>query len=203
MYKIIAYLISLRKRLFYIFWNWYSKAYMQEKGVQLKNRHIQFKGKCYLDISRNSYVSIGNGFVCNSGLDFGMENVESKIKVRENARLTIGANSGMSSSIIGCYQEITVGNNVIIGGGSRIVDSNFHSLDWRDRQDRNIDCKVAKMAPIHIGNDVFIGARCIVGKGVTIGDRSIIAAGSVVVKDIPEDCIAGGNPCKVIKSLKA
>ena len=52
-----------------------------------------------------------------------------------------------------------------------------------------------------IEDDVFIGANCIVLKGVTVGARSIIAAGSVVTKSIPADCLAGGNPAKVIRSL--
>ncbi|MBQ0075133.1 MAG: acyltransferase [Prevotella sp.] len=203
MYKIVSQIFLLIKVLHYKFWNWYSKEYMRRRGVKFDKSSVQFKGRCYLDISTTSQVRISKGFVCNSGLDFGIENVESKIKVKENASLSIGTNSGMSSSVIGCYNKIVIGCNVIIGGGTRIVDSNFHSLEWKIRQDRNIDCKQAKTAPIIIGNDVFIGARCIIGKGVTIGNRSIIAAGSVVVKDIPEDCIAGGNPCKVIKSLKA
>lgn len=53
--------------------------------------------------------------------------------------------------------------------------------------------------PVHIGNNVFIGMHCIVMKGVTIGDNSIIGAGSIVTKDIPANCIAAGVPCKVIK----
>jgi len=57
-------------------------------------------------------------------------------------------------------------------------------------------------APIIIEDDVWIGARCQVLKGVTIGARSIIAAGSVVTKDIPCDVIAGGVPCKVIREIK-
>ncbi len=87
------------------------------------------------------------------------------------------------------------------GGGTYINDSNHHSTDWRDRADRKLDVQNAKTAPIVIGDYVFIGARCMILKGVTIGEKSIIAAGSVVVKDIPANCIAGGNPCKVIKVL--
>jgi acetyltransferase-like isoleucine patch superfamily enzyme len=52
-----------------------------------------------------------------------------------------------------------------------------------------------------IEDDVLIGARCIILKGVSIGARSIIGAGSIVVKNIPEDCIAAGNPCVVIIKL--
>ena len=55
---------------------------------------------------------------------------------------------------------------------------------------------------IIIGDDVLIGTNCIVLKGVRIGARSIIGAGSIVTKDIPSDCIAAGNPAKVIKYLK-
>lgn len=56
-------------------------------------------------------------------------------------------------------------------------------------------------APVTIEDDVFIGMNCVILKGVTIGARSIIAAGSVVTKSIPADCVAGGNPAKVIKRL--
>lgn len=63
------------------------------------------------------------------------------------------------------------------------------------------DTGIAASAPIVIEDDVLIGTRCIILKGVTIGARSIIAAGSVVTKSIPADCIAGSNPCKVIKQL--
>ena len=88
-----------------------------------------------------------------------------------------------------------------LGGGSFITDSNHHSTDWQDRADRKRDVQNAQTAPIVIGDYVFIGAQSMVLKGVTIGEKSIIAAGSVVVKDIPANCIAGGNPCKVIKQL--
>lgn len=63
------------------------------------------------------------------------------------------------------------------------------------------DSLTAASAPIVIKDDVLIGTRCIILKGVTIGARSIIAAGSIVTKSIPADCIAGGNPCKVIRKI--
>lgn len=57
-------------------------------------------------------------------------------------------------------------------------------------------------APIVIEDDVWVGAHSFILKGVTIGARSIIGAGSVVTKNIPADCVAAGNPCRVIKNLK-
>ncbi len=195
--------IAARRRvLINKFWSWYCILKCIDQGVFFsKKKSVQFKGHCYIDISRKSNTIIGNDFVCNSGLNFGIETYESKITVAPNAKLYIGNNTGISSTVIGCFEEIHIGNNVNIGGGTRIMDSNFHCLDWKIRQNRMEDCKNVKTSPILIEDNVFIGARCIICKGVKIGARSIIAAGSVVIKDIPEDCIAGGNPCKIIKRI--
>ena len=83
-----------------------------------------------------------------------------------------------------------------IGGGVLIIDTDCHSIDWKVRRDS--DNQICS-APITIEDDVWIGAQCIILKGVTIGARSIIGAGSVVTKDIPADCVAAGNPCRIIK----
>lgn len=56
--------------------------------------------------------------------------------------------------------------------------------------------------PITIGEDVWVGGSAVICPGVSIGDRSVIGAGSVVTKDIPADVFAAGNPCRVIRSLK-
>lgn len=73
-------------------------------------------------------------------------------------------------------------------GGGKTSDGNF------------VDCVTAKSKPIVIEDDVMIGTRCIILKGVTIGARSVIGSGSVVTKSIPADSIAAGNPCRVIRA---
>lgn len=113
--------------------------------------------------------------------------------------MKIGDNSGISATNINCVQSVQIGSHVLIGAGCLITDSNHHSIDWEDRCIKG-DCKI-KSAPVVIEDCVFIGAKSIILKGVTIGAKSVIAAGSVVVNDIPANCIAGGNPCKVIKFL--
>lgn len=107
----------------------------------------------------------------------------------------------MSQVSITCKEHIIIGSHVQIGAGTMIFDTNFHNIDWRVRRNHQEDLRTAKNAPVIIGDDCFIGARTIICKGVTIGERTIIAAGSVIVKDIPSDCVAGGNPCIVIKHL--
>ena len=93
---------------------------------------------------------------------------------------------------------LTIGNNVKIGACVLLIDTDSHPIDYKVRRVSN---EGVKSAPIVIEDDVWIGAHSIVLKGVTIGARSIIGAGSVVTKSIPSDCIAAGNPCKVIRKL--
>lgn len=96
--------------------------------------------------------------------------------------------------------DITIGNHTLLGGGVKIYSFDFHSLNYLDRKDYKVaDRANRKYAPVKIGEDCFICAGTIIQKGVTIGDRTIIGAGSVVTKGIPADCIAGGNPVRVIK----
>ena len=115
-----------------------------------------------------------------------------------NAKIRIGDNVGMSSTRIWIHKELTIGNNVKIGGGVLLIDTDCHPIDFSTRRNSNDGtCS----APIVIEDDVWIGAQSIILKGVTIGARSIIGAGSVVTKSIPADCIAAGNPCKILKTL--
>jgi acetyltransferase-like isoleucine patch superfamily enzyme len=100
--------------------------------------------------------------------------------------------------------DIRVGSNVKIGGNARIYDHDYHALDYLSRRDPEQDFDQEKSAPVVIGDDVFIGANSIILKGVTIGDRSIIGAGSVVsLKDIPPDSLVAGNPARIIRNLAA
>lgn len=161
----------------------------------------EFNGKVDYDVRfwiHGKFIIGHNLIVHNPGIDL----VEcSKFVVGDKAVLEIGNNVGITQSAIHCYNQIIIEDNVKIGAGCLIMDSNFHSTNWTRRIKALDDQLDVKTSPIVIKNDVFIGARCIITKGVTIGERTIIAAGSVVCNSIPSDCIAGGNPCKIIKTL--
>lgn len=92
--------------------------------------------------------------------------------------------------------EIKIGNHVKIGPNVQLYTPQ-HPTDYMERR-KSIETNY----PITINDDVWIGGNSTVLPGVTIGARTIIGAGSVVTKDIPSDCIAVGNPCKIIKKLK-
>lgn len=153
------------------------------------------KGCPIVDIKKGASLSFGKNIWINNYHNTGWF-TNSMIHVGSSGNLSIGDNTGMNGALIYCEDKIEIGSHVNIGGGTRIYDTDFHPIDWQERLKGNDGTKTA---PVIIEDNVFIGTGCIIGKGRRIGARSVIAAGSVVVKDIPADCIAGGNPCKVIK----
>lgn len=181
----------------------YALAYIKASKVDCDDIFsLRFNGRASLRFQKKSIVKIGDGFVCNSTPRYVIDNgLCSKIFVASGAKLTIGENSGISNTVIQCWRQIDIGSNVNIGAGCLLLDTDFHCVEWEKRLDRKTDFLNSKRAPIQIEDSVFIGARSIILKGVRIGARSIISAGSVVTKDIPSDCIAAGNPCEIVRRL--
>ncbi|MFK7813536.1 MAG: acyltransferase [Maribacter sp.] len=162
-------------------------------------------GSLDLELRGSSKLTIGDRFTIASG---GMvnplgRNIKSAIRIDNNAQIVIGHNVGMSCVVLWAKEKITIGNNATIGADVIIMDSDMHSLNYKERRDWSTDLINAKIEPITIGDDVFIGTRSIISKGTSIGDRSIIASGSIVTKSIPSDEIWGGNPAKFIKKVSA
>lgn len=90
---------------------------------------------------------------------------------------------------------VTIGSRTLLGPNVQVYTAT-HPMDYKVRAS---GLEFAK--PITIGEDVWIGGSVVICPGVSIGDRSVIGAGSVVTKDIPADVFAAGNPCKVIRTL--
>lgn len=117
-------------------------------------------------------------------------------------RIVLGDGSGMSGVVLSSRTGIRLGKRVNLGVNVRIYDHDFHSLDPQHRTDRRTDQAHVKSAAVVLGDDVFVGANAMILKGVRIGDRSVVAAGSIVTGgDYPGDSLIAGNPAKVVKSL--
>jgi acetyltransferase-like isoleucine patch superfamily enzyme len=119
------------------------------------------------------------------------------IIVARDGFVDIGEDTGLSNTEIYCWQRIVIGRRVLVGGGCKIYDSDFHPLDPGKRIPDERAAIVNR--PVIIGNDVFLGGGTLILKGVTIGDRSIVGAGSVVSRDVPPDEIWAGNPASFIR----
>lgn len=158
-------------------------------------------GKIFIKLFPTAKCYIGNNFYFSSGWNINAlcTNKQGALYAIDNAEIIIGNNVGMSSTVIWAHEKIEIKNNVKIGGNCIIIDTDSHSLDYIRRRDSNTDWGIAK--PIVIEDDVLLGANTIVLKGVTIGARTVVGAGSVVTKSLPSDCIAGGNPAKVIRYI--
>ena len=136
-------------------------------------------------------ISIGDRCTFNSSSRFNARGINHRCILetgKPGAVLKIGNRCGFSGCSIVADKEVIIGDHVMVGANTCIGDRDDHP-----------DRLGTSPQPVHIGNNVFIGMHCIVMKGVTIGDNSIIGVGSIVTKDIPANCIAAGVPCKVIK----
>lgn len=164
--------------------------------------NIKSKGIPFISVARLGQMIIGKDFKINNCIYSNPigRNTRSTLFVDNNALLEIGNNVGISNTAIICHCNIKIGDNVKIGGGVCIYDTDFHALMSTQRIDPDLDKKGKKNSPVIIGNNVFIGAHSTILKGVTIGNNSIIGAASVITKSIPENEIWAGNPAKYIGS---
>ena len=190
----------------YIGWN---KIYFFLNNIKY-GKNFRVFNHLYLKIHVGALVQIGNNctIMSGAGLNPLSRNIKTCIYVGKKATLKLGNDVGISSSTLWVKESVSIGKSVAIGADCIIMDTDAHNLDWKIRcseetneYGESVDMVTAASAPIVIEDNVLVGARCIILKGVTIGARSIIGSGSIVTKDIPSDCIAAGNPCKVIKSI--
>ena len=154
-----------------------------QNGVLAINRYIAKKDPFIgnLEMYDNSQINVQSTFYIHSGCD---------VMVFKNAKLNLGSGYINRYCKIRCHQEITIGRGVAISENFTIWDSDAHEIIGAGNP----------TAPIVIGDRVWIGTSVTVLKGVTIGDGAIIAAGSLINKDIPANCLAGGVPAKVLKT---
>lgn len=166
-------------------------------------RDYKINGLLDINMSLTAKTIIGAHFRMNSGRKYNPIGRQQQcvFRIYDNAYLEIGNNVGISDTAIVCRKSIIIGDNVKIGGGTVIYDTDFHSLNYNDRQNDLTDRINAASEEINIGNNVFIGAHSCILKGVNIGDNAIIGACSVVTKDIPKNQIWAGNPAKLIRVL--
>ncbi len=165
------------------------------KGVRL-GKNVKFSGIARIHRFPNSKINIDNNCRFNSSkgsVKIGLTKPCSLVTMRKDSQINIGKNVGSTSVTIAAASNITVGDNVLLGANSFIMDTDWHNTSPDQRQSYDILSR-----PVIIENNVFLGYNCIVLKGVNIGENSVIGANSVVINSIPPNSIAFGNPCKVM-----
>lgn len=164
-------------------------------------QNITFYGKPIITMVSNSDISIGDNVVlCSNAKDTALGTGHPIIlrTLSANASLIIGSDTGISGATICAATSVKIGKGCLLGANVTIMDTDFHAIKSLNRR---YDQENISTSSIEIKDNVFIGYNSIILKGVTIGKNSVIAAGSVVVNDIPENVIVGGNPAKIIKKF--
>lgn len=183
----------LRCKILYLLYTFPTLMKLRLKGVKLEGISY-FAGSPYITRTRSSLISIGNGcrFMSKSwGNLIGLNHCCILSTTEKGAKLIIGDNCSFSGVSIRCYKEIILGHDVRCGANVLIMDGDGHLDDPRSGTSKSI----------HIGNNVWIGTDVKILKGVTIGNNSLIGAGSIVTKDIPANVVAIGTPCRVIRNF--
>lgn len=177
---------------------WNSLLFYNKKIT--KGSNVIIRGK--INVYGEGEVVINDNVIINSHIRYNPIGGQSSTSffVTKGAKITIGRGSGISNSAFCAMNRIELGKDVYIGGDCRIYDTDFHSIKKNERVNSS-NCNV-KTKPVFIDDGVWLGASCIVLKGVTIGKNSVVGAGSVVTKDIPPNQIWAGNPAHYIKDLK-
>jgi len=171
-------------------------------GVKM-GANCKIVGKPVISRHKNSQITLGNRSVLVSKISQTALGVSRPVILRtmtENSRILIGEDTGLSGTTICSAISVEIGARCLIGADVLIADTDFHQVDVLTR--RYLPHPAPK--PEHrivIGDDVFIGARSIILKGVSVGNGSVIGAGSVVTKNLPANVIVAGNPASILRTL--
>lgn len=178
--------------------------------VKKSGKVVPYKGSCFI-LANTATLNVEGALVTNDNcikingrstiirMDNNSEmNVKGNFSIYyggdiicfKNSKLNIGSGFCNSNVRIRCFNSIIIGENVSISHDVTIMDSDMHTINYDGY-------KMTK--PIIIGNNVWVGTRATILKGVTIGDGAIIAAAAVVTKDVPKNSIVAGSPARVIK----
>lgn len=165
------------------------------RGVQIGHKN-KFYGLPYFSISNGGIIKIGdnnrfNSLTTRNKIGLHHRCMISATPINDGCKIEIGNNCGFSGTSIWCFCHIKLGNDVRCGANTLIMDGDAHYDDIR----------TSPPSPIIINDNVWLGTNVVVLKGVSIGENTVIGANSIVTHDIPSNCIAAGNPCRIIKYL--
>ena len=172
---------------------------------RLKKNNIVYGSNLVINgnilLSDTINLLIGDNVKINSGFINPVGNeVCTSFSTVEGAWIKIGNNVGMSNVTMYARAGINIEDDVIIGGGCRIYDTDFHPIQFEHRI-KNFKQEIVSRT-INVKKGAFIGAHTIILKGVEIGEGSVIGAGSVVTKSIPAGEIWAGNPARFIRKIQ-
>lgn len=185
--------------------NWF-KIIMKLNGVQYGKR-LLLKGVPVIYNSNGARLKIGDDVTIRSSFLSNLIGLYSRTIIvtrKPGTVVEIGNHVGISGTTIYARKGVYIGDNTCIGGNCKILDNDFHPLDYETRNEqlgheRGGDSEWIPSKKIRIGRNCFIGCNSIILKGTILGDGCVVGAGAVVSGIFPDNCVIAGNPARVIR----
>jgi len=182
------------------FWSLVARVRLRAHGARV-GRRLRVRGPLRLHCHRSGVIRIGDDCRIQSGFAGNPVGGGSRmaIWVGPGGRLSLGDRVGLSNSTIVCMSAVSIEDDVLLGGGSRIYDTDFHSLHaWERGRPGNPGTRTAA---VRIGRRAFVGGHATLLKGVEIGEQAVVGAGSVVRSAVPAHEVWAGNPAAFLRAL--
>ena len=188
--------------------NWF-KILMKATKIKY-GKNLLLKGIPIIFNKEGARLTIGNNCTIKSSLLSNLMGLYSRTIIvtrAPEAEIAIGNNVGISGTTIYARKKITIGDNTCIGGNCKILDNDFHPIDWDERNKlmsdvHGGDSSLIPAKEIKIGKNCFIGCNSIILKGTVLGEGCVVGAGAVVAGKFEANSIIAGNPARVIRKLE-
>jgi acetyltransferase-like isoleucine patch superfamily enzyme len=184
------------------FWSLVANVRLRAHGA-IVGRGLRVRGPLRLRVHRHGSIRIGDDCRILSGFAGNPVGggVRMAIWVGAGGHLELGHRVGLSNSTIVCMRAVTIEDEALVGGGSQVFDTDFHSLDPEERTLSSHP--QARTAPVTIRRRAFVGGHSILLKGSVVGEGSVLGAGSVLRSVVPNRQIWAGNPARFLRDLAA
>lgn len=193
-------ILSVSRLISIVLTKLYTRLLRRRKNIEIgKNSYVYYRS-AIVNKSKLGGVKIGSGCTIGrrvKGYHAGMPFYTTLLNDGNESHITIGDKCRMNGVYIHAHNNIVIGNNCVFAAGISIIDSNGYELYSKDRTVGHDTPK-----PIIIGNNVWVGLNAVILKDTTIGNNSVVAAGSVVKGHYPENSVIQGNPAVVVKYLR-
>ena len=188
--------------------NWF-KILMKATKIKY-GKNLLLKGIPIIFNKEGARLTIGNNCTIKSSLLSNLMGLYSRTIIvtrAPEAEIAIGNNVGISGTTIYARKKITIGDNTCIGGNCKILDNDFHPIDWEERNKlmsdvHGGDSSLIPAKEIKIGKNCFIGCNSIILKGTVLGEGCVVGAGAVAAGKFEANSIIAGNPARVIRKLE-
>lgn len=199
---LLAATTALQARGSTAFWSLVARLRLRAHGATV-GKALRVRGPLRLHCHRTARIRIGDHCRIQSGFAGNPVggNGRMSLWVGPGASLTLGHRVGLSNSTIVCLRSVTLEDEVFLGGDSKIYDTDFHSLDPRERLTPGNPG--SRTQPVVIHRRAFVGGHAILLKGTSVGEAAVVGAGSVVRSAVPALQIWAGNPARFLAHLPA